>query len=101
MQSRGFPPGGLTRGDGDQRQKQRLGPVFKRGRAHLGEAVEDATPLKTMSIAADSASKTEYQLLLALDLGTFAPAAHQNLHSRATEVRRMLSGFMQRLTANS
>ncbi len=54
-----------------------------------------------MSIAAGSASEAEYQLLLARDLGYLAPDAYQGLHSRVTEVKRMLSGFMQRLKADS
>jgi len=44
-------------------------------------------------------NKTGYPLLLARDLGYLAPDAYQGLHSRVTEVKRMLTGFMQRLTA--
>ena len=54
-----------------------------------------------MRIAAGSASEAEYQLLLARDLGYLAPDAYQGLHSRVTEAKRMLSGFMQRLSADS
>ena len=54
-----------------------------------------------MSIAAGSASEAEYQLLLARDLGYLTSDAYQGLHSRVTEVKRMLTGFMQRLKADS
>jgi len=54
-----------------------------------------------MSIAAGLASDAEYQLLLAHDLGYLAPDAYRDLHSRVTEVRRMLSAFMQKLIADS
>ena len=52
-----------------------------------------------MSIAAGSASEAEYQLLLARDLGYLTADAYQALHSRVTEVKRMLTGFMQKLKA--
>ena len=54
-----------------------------------------------MSIAAGSASEAEYQLLLGRDLGYVAASTYQDLHSRVTEVKRMLSAFMQKLTADS
>ena len=54
-----------------------------------------------MSIAAGSASEAEYQLLLAHDLEYLAPDVYRDLHSRVTETRRMLSAFMQKLTADS
>ena len=54
-----------------------------------------------MSIAAGSASEAEYQLLLARDLGYLASDAYEGLHSRITEVKRMLTGFMQKLIADS
>ena len=53
-----------------------------------------------MSIAAGSASEAEYQLLLALDLGYVTPTTHRDLNSRATELKRMLTGFMQKLKAD-
>ena len=53
-----------------------------------------------LSIAAGSASETEYQLLLARDLGHLAADAYQSLHSSTTEVKRMLTGFMQKLRAD-
>ncbi len=54
-----------------------------------------------MSIAAGSASEAEYQLLLARDLGYLTSDAYQGLHSRVTEVKRMLAGFMKKLRADS
>ncbi len=54
-----------------------------------------------MSIAAGSSSEAEYQLLLARDLGYLASDAYLGLHSPVTEVKRMLSGFMQKLRADS
>jgi four helix bundle protein len=53
-----------------------------------------------LSIAAGSASETEYQLLLARDLGYLAPEAHRKLDAQVSEVRRMLASFMQKLTAD-
>ena len=54
-----------------------------------------------LSIAAGSATETDYQLLLARDLGYLAPEAHQKLDAQVSEVRRMLAGFMQKLMADS
>ena len=54
-----------------------------------------------MSIAAGSASEADYQLLLAHDLEYLAPDDYRDLHSRVTETIRMLSAFMQKLTADS
>ena len=51
-----------------------------------------------LSIAAGSASETEYQLLLARDLGYLDPQNHQDLDTQINEVKRMLNAFIQRLT---
>lgn len=51
-----------------------------------------------LSIAAGSTSETEYQLLLARDLGYLSFDAHQKLDAQVREVRRMLRSFMQKLT---
>ncbi len=51
-----------------------------------------------LSIAAGSASETEYQLLLAHDLGYLNPQAYQELGNQVNEVKRMLNSFIQRLT---
>jgi four helix bundle protein len=51
-----------------------------------------------LSIAAGSASETEYQLLLARDLGYLSEQHHLDLDTRANEAKRMLNTFIQRLT---
>ena len=53
-----------------------------------------------MSIAAGSASETEYQLLLARDLEYLDQESHRRLDGQVNEVKRMLNSFMQKLTAN-
>lgn len=50
-----------------------------------------------LSIAAGSVSETEYQLLLARDLGYLDPQDHQNLDDQLNEVKRMLNAFIHRL----
>jgi len=50
-----------------------------------------------LSIAAGSASETEYQLLLAQDLTYLSPQSHQELDDQVNEVKRMLNAFIQRL----
>lgn len=54
-----------------------------------------------LTIAAGSASETEYQLLLCRDLDYLPPEVHQALTERVSEIRRMLASFMQKLTADS
>lgn len=51
-----------------------------------------------LSIAAGSASESEYQLLLARDLGYLQPDTHRRLDEQVTEVRRMLYSFIRKLT---
>lgn len=51
-----------------------------------------------LGIAAGSASETEYQLLLAHDLGYLAEPDHCALDAQVNEVKRMLNAFIQRLT---
>ena len=53
-----------------------------------------------LSIAAGSASETEYQLLLARDLGYLENESHHQLDIQVNEVKRMLNSFIQKLTAN-
>jgi len=53
-----------------------------------------------LSIAAGSASETEYHLLLALDLEYLPGATHEDLHARINEVKKMIGAFHRRLTAN-
>lgn len=50
-----------------------------------------------LSIAAGSASETEYQLLLARDLGYLPEPIHHGLDAQVNEVKRMLNSFVQRL----
>jgi four helix bundle protein len=54
---------------------------------------------KFMTIAAGSASETEYHLLLARDLGYLSHPQHEELSSLVTETKRMLYAFMNRLKA--
>ena len=58
----------------------------------------DAELARFLSIAAGSASETEYQLLLARDLGYLAEPDHSDLDAQVNDVKRMLNAFMQRLT---
>jgi len=51
-----------------------------------------------LDIAAGSASESEYQLLLARDLGYLQHDDHRQLDEQVNEVKRMLNGFMQKLS---
>ena len=51
-------------------------------------------------IAAGSASESEYQLLLAYDLGYLQSDTHQKLDDQINEVKRMLNSLLHKLTAN-
>jgi four helix bundle protein len=53
-----------------------------------------------MSIAGESASELEYQLLLACDLNYIQDETHRELNQQVNEVKRMLNSFIQKLTAN-
>lgn len=53
-----------------------------------------------LSIAAGSASETEYQLLLAKDLGYMEPDLHNRINEQVNDVKRMLNSFIQKLMAN-
>jgi four helix bundle protein len=59
----------------------------------------DAPLARFLQIAMGSASETEYQLLLARDL-EFLSNEYQQLHNDVTEVKRMLTSFMQTLRAD-
>jgi four helix bundle protein len=54
-----------------------------------------------LTIAAGSASETEYQLLLARDLGYLSSESHIHLNSQVNEVKRMLNSLIQTLIGNS
>ena len=60
----------------------------------------DAEFARFCSIAMGSASELEYHLLLAKDLNLIKPKAHAELSQRATELKRMLTALLQKLTAD-
>ena len=60
----------------------------------------DAELARFCSIAMGSASELEYHLLLAKDLNLLTAADHTMLTDQATEVKRMLTGLLQKLTAD-
>ena len=60
----------------------------------------DAEFARFCSIAMGSASELEYHLLLVKDLGLIKPKDYQELSQRATELKRMLTGLHQKLTAD-
>ena len=61
----------------------------------------DAELKRFLQIAMGSASELEYHLLLAHDLGYIDHENYGRLEQSTTGVRRMLTGFIQRLTADS
>ena len=60
----------------------------------------DAEFARFCSIAMGSASELEYHLLLAKDLKLIKPADYEELAPRATELKRMLTGLLQKLNAD-
>jgi four helix bundle protein len=62
------------------------------GRAELG---------RFLHVAAGSASELEYHLLLAHDLAFPGDPEYRALEGQVVEVKRMLSGFVQRLRAEN
>jgi four helix bundle protein len=52
-----------------------------------------------VQIAMGSASELEYHLLLARDLGHLDKDMHRRLQTQLTQVRRMLTAFLQTLTS--
>jgi len=54
-----------------------------------------------LSIARGSASELEYQLLLSHDLALLGHATYAPLANDVTEVKRLLTTFIQKLTADS
>jgi four helix bundle protein len=61
----------------------------------------DAELRRFLLIAMGSASELEYLLLLACDLRLMKAPAFTTLHESTEEVKRMLSGFITKLTADS
>ena len=53
-----------------------------------------------LGIALRSASETEYHLLLSRDLGYLEVETYGGLNNQVTEVKRMLTGFIQKLNAD-
>jgi four helix bundle protein len=60
----------------------------------------DAEFARFCSIAMGSASELEYHLLLAKDLTLIKPKDHDELSQRATELKRMLTALLQKLSAD-
>ncbi|HXN49868.1 MAG TPA: four helix bundle protein [Bryobacteraceae bacterium] len=54
-----------------------------------------------LSIARGSASELEYHLLLARDLNYLTPTDHERLSNEITQIKRMLTVFIQKLKADS
>ena len=61
----------------------------------------DAELKRFLQITMGSASELEYHLLLAHDLGFIAENDYRSTDQDVTEVKRMLTGFVQRLKADS
>lgn len=61
----------------------------------------DAELARFLQIAMGSASELEYHLLLARDLGFLNSSDYERLTSEVTEVKRMLTSFIQKLKADS
>ena len=57
----------------------------------------DREMARFLSMAAGSASETEYQLCLAHDLGYLSHETHEHLEADVNEVKRMLNSFIQKL----
>jgi four helix bundle protein len=60
----------------------------------------DAELARFLRIALGSASELEYHLLLAHDLGLLYTPDHERLTKEVTEVKRMLTSFTKKLTAD-
>jgi four helix bundle protein len=59
----------------------------------------DADFARFLQIAISSASELEYHLLLSHDLNLLDSIKYQHLHNAVTEVKRMLTALIQKLTA--
>lgn len=53
-----------------------------------------------LQVALGSASELEYHFLLAVDLGLLNETTHRELDRAVTEVKRMLTGFIKKLTSD-
>jgi len=61
----------------------------------------DAELARFCCIARGSASELEYHLLLSRDLKLIQPNDYEQLEQQITEIKRMLTVFVQKLTAES
>ena len=61
----------------------------------------DAELARFLQIAMGSASELEYHLLLAHDLGFLNDSVYDELTREVSEVKRMLTSFLQKLKADS
>ena len=61
----------------------------------------DVELARFMVIASGSASEVEYHLLLAHDLGYLRDDEYRQFNEEINELKRMLTGFINKLTANS
>jgi four helix bundle protein len=61
----------------------------------------EAELCRFLRISTGSASELEYHILLAHDLGFLATADHDGLTASVIEVKRMLTSFLKKLTADS
>jgi len=52
-----------------------------------------------LQVALGSASELEYHILLSHELGYLDKSQHESLSSKATELKRMLTSFIQKLSA--
>lgn len=60
----------------------------------------DADFARFLQISMGSASETEYQLLLSHDLGFLSKEDYDKLNNDVTEIKRMLTAFIQTLRAD-
>ena len=60
----------------------------------------DADFARFLQIAMGSASETEYQLILAQDLGFLPKDSYEKLHNEVEEVKRMLASLLKTLRAD-
>jgi len=75
-----------------------LSPALRRRESCQRSAI--SCQLEISQIALGSASEVEYQLLLARGLGILEPTAHQRVTRQCTEVKRMLTALIRKLTAD-
>jgi len=62
--------------------------------------LSEAEFARYLVIAMGSSSELEYELLLARDLGYLSEEAYEDLQNDLVEVRKMLNGLIQKLTAS-